>query len=233
MPALPRDRSVRVDDCRILGPTEGKVQVHYRRNGQLATILADRDRQVAKLLEQFPPDKCDLGDLGCVQREMNSRGSVSGGRGVDGRTGQAGGQGDPCLRGLPCGQIAAPPGSWTIELSDDGFSGSLTVWTIRSPDGGGLRERRLAVDQGRIAMPPGMLAASTVYGYRLATLAGEAVASGEFRVLAPSEQAALKRAADERVARGVKPDDAWLETLVENQLEWNVRHFLATGTRTP
>lgn len=227
------DRDTEFRDCAVLGPRQGKVQVRYRRNNMPFTAVATDKRSVADLLAQSPADPCGLGDLKCQQQQMNARGAPSGAHGADGRVGQAGGQGAPCSLGLPCGEIGIRSGAWTILLQDAAFDGAWVVSTIRSPQGEVLRDQRLAVDKGIVKVPAGLLKASTLYGYQLKNLSGETVAGGEFAVLPDSAARGLKRAADERIARGARPEDAWLETLVENQLEWNVHQFLATGSKLP
>ena len=216
--------------CVDLGPTVGTVQILYRRNRMPFQITANSTRNVAMVLQQFPPDPCGLGDLKCSQSVMNQHRALPGSKGADGREGNAGGEGEPCARGLPCGQVGVPVGVWTLALLDGSFAGQWVLSIIRSPNGETLVKRSLPVVGGRIEVPDGLLQPGTLYGYVLQDGAGTRVAAGEFSVLAPSAAQALRRIAAERTAKeGGDATKAWLDTLVENELEWNVYQLLATG----
>ena len=219
-----------VPNCAALGPTKGNLQIRYRRNRMVFTDTANPTRTVAMVMQQFPPDPCSLGDLACTQKLMNQHGAPSGAHPADGRKGNAGGEGEPCARGLPCGQVGVPVGAWTLALQDGTFAGQWVLSIIRSPKGETLVKRSLPVVGGRIEVPDGLLQPGTLYGYDLLDSAGARAAAGEFNVLAPSAAQALRRIAAERTAKeGGDATKAWLDTLVENELEWNVYQLLATG----
>lgn len=216
--------------CADLGPKVGTVQILYRHDRAVFQTTATSTRTVAMVLQQFPPDPCGLGDLKCSQNLMNEHRAIPGSKGADGRTGNAGGEGEPCARGLPCGQVGVPLGAWTLVLHDGSFAGSWVLSIIRSPKGETLVKRSLPVGGGRIEVPDGLLQPGTLYGYELRDGAGARVATGEFSVLAPSAALALRQGASDRTAReGGDATKAWLVTLVENGLEWNVYQLLVTG----
>jgi len=216
--------------CVDLGPKLGSVQIRYRHDRAVFQATATSTRTVAMVLQQFPPDPCGLGDLKCVQNLMNEHRAPIGAKGADSRTGSAGGQGEPCARGLPCGQVSVPSGAWALALQDGSFAGQWVLSIIRSPKGETLVKRSLPVAGGRIGVPGGLLQPGTLYGYELLDGVGARVATGEFNVLAPSAAQALRQSAADRTAReGADATKAWLDTLVENGLEWNVYQLMVTG----
>jgi hypothetical protein len=225
------DRENKFPACESVALTKGQMWLRYRHNNiAFKTILSDQIK-VADLFAKYPPDPCGLGDLTCYQQQMNKRG-VPGGRGADGRAGLPQGEGDPCLLGLPCGRIAVLPGAWTLLLTDDALDGALNVKTVRSPDGS-AGTQLLAVNKGRIDVADGLFKPGALYGYELRNAAGQPVATGEFRVLAGAQMAALQGSAAQRTGGEDSREDAWLKTLTENGLEWNVYQFLSAGVPLP
>jgi hypothetical protein len=213
--------------CEALAKATGTLQVRYRYRNVPFVITVDDQHRAEDVLKKFPPDPCSLGDADCQQKTQEARAAVSGGHGADGRAGQPGGRGRPCALWLPCGEVVVPERVWTLRLKDDTFAGTWRVSIVRSPTGETWTDRDLPVADGRTAVPAGLFKPGTLYAYRLLKAPGGEIASGEFQTIGTSPAGAVRQEA----AQAAGPDklDAWLKTLTENELEWNVLQLLASG----
>jgi hypothetical protein len=211
----------------IQEPSAGTLQLLYRYKNAPWYVLADQQHSVREQLRKYPPDPCSLGDAACLQRQQDQRSGASGGHGADGRSGQPGGRGRPCELWLPCGDVMVPQGAWTLRLKDGAFAGTWRVSVVRSPTGEAWSNRDLPVAGGRVAVPAGLFKPATLYAYRLLQAPGNDIASGEFQSVGSAAASAVRQAAEQAAGQGQR--DAWLGTLTENELDWNVLQLLASG----
>lgn len=225
-------RPRKVDACTTRNVVKGPVRLRYKHKGKWfdsPSVLSDR-QTFSQVTNAFPPDACSLPDPRCLQAQMQGKIAVAGGHGIDGQASTPGGTGEPCKIGLPCGRIAVPDGHWTFSLAEGGLSGTWRLRITRgAPPPGAPREFDVAVAAGRVHADGTRLAPGAAYAYSLLLADGSTRATGEFSLLSRPMMASLKTMAERRVAQGQGVEEAWIDTLAANELEWDAWQALRTG----
>ncbi len=222
----------RVEGCAGWRVATGSVVMRYRHKGQwfVPPQALAKDSTLASVFAQFAPDACAVPTPACLQQQMGSKVTSRAGHAADSQESAPAGSGEPCARGLPCGQVLGQPGPWRFRLEDAAWQGQWAVRILRgSPPAGVPREFAVPVVAGEVIAAGPHFAAGVAYAYRLMDASGALVASGEFEVLGASRQAALKKLAAERAARaGLSEGAAWTDALAAYGLDWDAHQSTST-----
>lgn len=228
--ALKQDGWNSLDNCKPLNVKAGEVELRYLYKGRWYApppLLAGQ--QLDAVFRNYPPDSpCAVPSRACLQTAMSSKQGAVGGHGIDARVPKPGGEGSPCQQGLPCGQVLPREAPLQIQLDDSNWQGSLRLQTARgSPPAGMSAEISVPVQGGRASLDGRWLQAGGLYTYQLLDAGGQARASGEFSVLASSMAERLRQRSINRQAQlNLGPEQAWYDTLMENQLLWDALQSL-------
>jgi hypothetical protein len=221
-----------VSDCRMVRILFGLAGLRYRVKGlwfKSAEVGPGTGRSVVELISTFPPDTCGAISPQCLQQRMQTKprpdflpplfhNQIVKAMGPLYRF--DGGEGEPCLLGLPCGPVMEPrKGFWTFDLVDKSISGDWLIWDARGGESSNrfFEGPRGYVKGGRVNME-GRLRPDNLYKYRLVDKSGHVLSSGNFFLLSRERvEAASWR--DDRPRTIVSVD--WLDTLAEFGLDWD------------
>jgi hypothetical protein len=215
--------------CDAARVVSGNVLVRYRRKGAwFSPPEAPKENDVLdSLFKSYPPDACSVPTPGCLQSRLNSKVAAIAGHGIDGQQASPGGSGDPCKRGLPCGLVLAPQANWQFKLNEP-FDGQWQVRLLRGePRPGGAKEWIAPIAAGVVTADGQQFEAGRVYAYRLVDRSRAVVATGEFETVGAKRMEILQRLAQRRVSEGMPERAAWIDTMLNAELEWDAFHAVA------
>ena len=173
------------------------------------------------------PDRCSVPTSDCIQTRLNEKVAAAAGHGIDGQRAAPGGTGEPCRRGLPCGLVLAPQGAWQFRLND-AVDGQWQVRLLRGEaQPGGPKTWAAPVAAGMVNADGRQFEAGRVYAYSLVDRAGAVIATGEFETVGVKRMEILQRLAQRRVAEGMPERAAWIDTMLNADLEWDALHTFA------
>ncbi len=171
---------------------------------------------------KYPADACSVPSPTCIQARMNGMVAAIGGHGIDNKDSKPGGEGNPCLIGLPCGVVLPPAETWNFRLADAGISGTWTIRLARgTPMPGQSAETSVYIRQGAARLPGTWFAPGAQYVYRFVDDAGRVSSSGEFSIASRATRDTLQTLMQRRVAEGLPEGIAWADTLAANNHDWD------------
>jgi hypothetical protein len=216
--------------CDAMEVVKGTVELRYmHKNRWFVPPAQPTGKSLATIFSSFPADACAVLTPLCVQSSMAAKQAAVGGHGIDNRVSKPGGEGDPCMRGLPCGSVLPRAEPITVRLVDSQAQGLLTVRAAR----GQAAVLQTTVQGGRASLDGNWLQPGGLYVYQYNDAAGKPVASGEFSLLSASMGERLRqRAAQRQEQQGLSAAQAWYDTLLENQLLWDALQ-LDLGSEQP
>lgn len=207
-----------------------RVDVLYRLPVGVARVVVTEKQPVSTLVAAAPPGPCGLFAPDCLQKAQSAKQTPGAGHGVDGRVSKAGGEGQPCLYGMPCGRILPPMPGWTIRLVQPQAAGRVQLRSVRTADGSKFSiEQPFSAGLVRFKTLPAFSAGS--YSYQVLDGAGQALLSGEFNVLSAGSTASLEKRAQARIDKGEDADLAWFAELGDSELDWDLGQWVLAGGR--
>lgn len=227
VPAIGRNAFKSVADCQLLTvgkqSGDGRVELRYHHKARwFSPSEGVNEGPLQKVFDKYPPDSCSVPSPRCIQSRMNGMVASIGGHGIDDKASKPGGEGNPCLIGLPCGVVLPPSEVWSFRLADAGVSGTWTVKLARGVPPPGLpAEVSTYVDRGVARVAGAWFAPGTQYVYRFVDDAGRVSSTGEFSVASRATHETLRKLMQRRVAQGLPEGMAWPDTLVANNHEWD------------
>lgn len=217
--------------CDALTRAKGRVALRYFHRNRWFTPPSVPD-EFRRAFAAFPADPCSLLSPECRQRRMDSMTAAVGGHGIDSVAARAGGEGNPCAIGLPCGRILPPDDAWRFRLASPATNGSWLVQPLRGAAPEGKASSLIGkVEHGIVSADGSWFAPGRQYAYRLLDSVGATVATGEFSVLARSMADRLPAIVAREVTAGSEEAIAWIDALASNNLEWDAyqRSLAADG----
>lgn len=220
---------VRVDACEKVEVSSGRVLVRYRHGGAWFSPpeLPEVGSPLKKIFEANRPDTCSVPTSSCIQDRLSAKVAATAGHGIDGQQATPGGTGEPCRRGLPCGLVLAPQGAWQFRLNE-AIDGQWQVRLLRGePRPGGPKEWSAPVAAGVVKADGQQFEPGRVYAYSLVDRSRAVIATGEFETVGAKRMEILQRLAQRRVSEGMPERAAWIDTMLNADLEWDALHAVA------
>lgn len=185
-----------------------------------------------EIFATYPADTpCSIPTSECIQSHMGRMTTAYGGSPLDNRVGVPGGEGQPCAKGFPCGQITIPPNDWRFHLGDGASAGQWIVKLARGSVPPGKAPQTIArIERGTVIADGSWFAPGSKCSYTFIDASGRLAASGEFAIISSAKQENLKELARRQVAAGSPEAIAWTDTLMSNAFEWDAaQESSATG----
>jgi len=224
------DNFVRWESCNTAQVESGSVLVRYRSGGAWfsPTEAPGPGASLGAIFDKNRPDQpCSVPTTDCLQARMSTKVAATAGHGIDGQQAAPGGTGQPCRRGLPCGLVLAPQGTWQFKL-DEAIDGQWQVRLLRGEARpGSPREWSAPVTAGVVKADGQLFEAGRVYAYSLVDRSRAVIATGEFETVGAKRIEILQRLAQRRVSEGMSERAAWIDTLLNAELEWDALHAVS------
>lgn len=219
-----------VKSCTPVTVVSGRVLVRYKRGGAWFSPpdVPTPGMTLADVFHANPPDQpCSVPTTDCLQARMGTKVAATAGHGIDGQQAAPGGTGQPCRRGLPCGLVLAPQGAWQFKL-DEAIDGQWQVRLLRGEArAGSPKEWSAPVTAGVVKADGQLFEAGRVYAYSLVDRSRAVIATGEFETVGAKRIEILQRLAQRRVSEGMSERAAWIDTLLNAELEWDALHAVS------
>ncbi|HEX6363661.1 MAG TPA: hypothetical protein VFZ93_11925 [Albitalea sp.] len=201
---------------------KGDVELRYKHRKAWFSPPEAITGALAEVFRKFPADTCSLPTKPCLQQRMQSLAGAVGGSGIDDRISEPAGRGDPCAMGFPCDRIVPPPQAWRFALGDASLSGTWVVRLARGIVAGGQGSQTIGrVERGVVTADGRWFLPGTQCVYAFVDDDGKPLATGQFSVVSRTTHDNLQELARRRVAKGLPPAIAWIDTLMASQLEWD------------